>query len=537
MEGAIHFGSCSIMNERVIIVFLICASFLPANVRRVGVFISSNNGLSTEEALRYTAKDASDMAEVMLKYGSFTEEHIYKVHNKSVDHVLKILEQVSQKVAVWQRDSLVQSLFLVYYSGHGSSDALHINKKKLYKQTLLAIMHTIPADLKVLVLDACESGGFTRVKGRNLFAKHSILAPERLENRGTVILTSSAQNEYSRESSKYKGSVFTHHFINGVRGMADYDEDGDITLWEAFKYAHMATQSEQMWGQKHLQNPSFDMDVTGAKPFVISKISKGNTTLILKNLMVPFVDIYKSSDGSFITRIVPSKGKTAQYILPKGNYALQTRINGKVKNAYIDLQKINKSVVEEKDFAEVAPAEGVFKGALTSIRYDLWSGVHYMKAPHNYRIGHYWVGLSLRQGNMRHKIGFGGRQYQILTSQVHQHNLSLGMFYGLDYTWYKIANMGVVTNFGGGWLKLQQKLQDARLQHIFTADSTAWLTSHMKVHTQYGFLQTGVLLETFLGRGCFIQGGAHLGFTLEKRSSGWFTRGWVAPQWNLGFAF
>jgi uncharacterized caspase-like protein len=52
--------------------------------------------------------------------------------------------------------------------------------------------------------------------------------------KGRIILTASGANEVSGEDDKLKHGVFTYFLLEGLRGEADTDKDGMITVdeWE-----------------------------------------------------------------------------------------------------------------------------------------------------------------------------------------------------------------------------------------------------------------------------------------------------------------
>jgi len=113
-------------------------------------------------------------------------------------------------------------------------------------------MEDCRAGAQVVVLDCCFSGAFAHgAKG----ADDEALAAQ-LRARGTVVLTASRATEYSFEGDPLAPhpSVFTAALVEGLRtGAADTDDDGLITVDEAFAFAHqrvVATatgQTPQRW--------------------------------------------------------------------------------------------------------------------------------------------------------------------------------------------------------------------------------------------------------------------------------------------------
>jgi uncharacterized caspase-like protein len=70
-----------------------------------------------------------------------------------------------------------------------------------------------------------------------------------VSGKGKIILTASGGNEVSSEDDKLKHGVFTYFLLEGLRGKADMDKDGIITVDEAYRYVSLevprATGQEQ----------------------------------------------------------------------------------------------------------------------------------------------------------------------------------------------------------------------------------------------------------------------------------------------------
>ena len=56
------------------------------------------------------------------------------------------------------------------------------------------------------------------------------------DGKGRVILTASAANEVSMEDQDPGHGIFTYYLIKGFKGMADYDNNGYLTVEEAYRY-------------------------------------------------------------------------------------------------------------------------------------------------------------------------------------------------------------------------------------------------------------------------------------------------------------
>jgi uncharacterized caspase-like protein len=153
----------------------------------------------------------------------------------------------------------------VYYAGHGapvidprskSSDGM---EKYLIPQDAVADdlrssaipMHAIQqffdwihASQVVFFIDTCYSGG---AGGRSFdipgFQRRAgILSDEFLdglvENEGRYVVTACSPNEVSLETPDLGHGIFTHYLVEGLKGGADADVNGLVTLDELYEYIH-----------------------------------------------------------------------------------------------------------------------------------------------------------------------------------------------------------------------------------------------------------------------------------------------------------
>jgi uncharacterized caspase-like protein len=91
----------------------------------------------------------------------------------------------------------------------------------------------------IFIADACYSGasGGRTVPLDGYRATLSDGFLDRLSSgRGKVIITASSANEISIERDDLQHGVFTYFLLQGLRGSADIDRDGVITVDEAYRY-------------------------------------------------------------------------------------------------------------------------------------------------------------------------------------------------------------------------------------------------------------------------------------------------------------
>jgi hypothetical protein len=156
-----------------------------------------------------------------------------------------------------------QARVLFYYSGHARAAAIDLGPDELALGELRQRLFAIPATLIVVVLDACQSGAFSRIKGAQPAADFSFNSRQHLDTSGIAVLASSSASELSQESVELRSSYFTHHLLVGLRGAGDADGDGQVSIDEAYRYAYHQTllaTAETAVGGQHV---SLEVDLKG----------------------------------------------------------------------------------------------------------------------------------------------------------------------------------------------------------------------------------------------------------------------------------
>lgn len=163
-------------------------------------------------------------------------------------------------------------LVLFYFSGHGVAESgqgyllprdvsLPILKYTAISMNgIREIIGESPASAKVIILDACHSGatiGKTALTMTPEFQKHVFAEAE-----GLAILASCKQGQLSWEWPEMNTSVFTHFLLEALRGQADLDQKGFVTVSDASRYV---TDGVKRWSVTHSrpQTPTLQADVVG----------------------------------------------------------------------------------------------------------------------------------------------------------------------------------------------------------------------------------------------------------------------------------
>jgi hypothetical protein len=253
------------------------ASVVPAHAdtERYAVVIGDNRGASDEQPLRFAESDAQRFADLLGDVGGVPGENQVVLRGKSADQVRRALIATNEHIRMASRPA-ADAVLLVYYSGHGDADALHLGDTTLPLRELEALVRGSPAAVRVLVIDSCRSGSITHVKGGRPAPPLVLATAAPLLGEGMIVLTASTLSEDAQESDPLGGSFFTHYLLSGLRGAADDNGDRVVTVGEAVGYARDHTiiaSSRTLAGTQH---PTFHYDLRGRADLPLADL--GNAT-------------------------------------------------------------------------------------------------------------------------------------------------------------------------------------------------------------------------------------------------------------------
>jgi uncharacterized caspase-like protein len=233
-------------------------------------------GVNTyEDALNYgplqvCIKDVVATREQLLA-GGFEAERIRLLADTTPELPTKanILTALKSVADATEQDDLL----LFYYSGHGDEKDgvaylvardgryLVLEDTAVPVARVTAIMEAAPARAKVLLLDACHSGADIGGKGPKKMTPEFIRRVFE-EAVGLAVLASCTQGQLSYEWRKEERSVFTHYLLEALRGSADNDEKGFVTVQDTSR--HVAN-GVKLWASQHnvSQTPTLQYTVIG----------------------------------------------------------------------------------------------------------------------------------------------------------------------------------------------------------------------------------------------------------------------------------
>lgn len=339
------------MNVFVAICLLLAV--LPAQaIERIALIIGNNEGLAEDAPLRFATEDAKSLHATLTELGSIQKDRSYLLLNPSKARIQATFQEIlgrSKEIRLKGEKTLI----FVYYSGHGDPASFHIRGETLKLDEVREFFSRVEADIKVLVADACHSGALISAKGAKLGDPLPLDFTQEVDARGSVILTSSSASELSRESKELQGSVFTHYLVTGLRGGADHDRDGQVSLQEAYEYARLQIALSTKGYAKAQgvdQTPQYAIDLQGSSPLILTELARGSAKLRLAGLVPGEYTLFRDR-RSAMASLRLSAGDTVLLALPKGMYLLRRSAAQKIYLAEADLNWSPLAVLTAQHFS------------------------------------------------------------------------------------------------------------------------------------------------------------------------------------------
>lgn len=314
---------------RFLVPLLVCLSWGAAHadqpqVATYALVIGSNAGGPGQQTLQYAEDDARRVGQVLTELGGYEADTVdIIVHPTPAlvrERLAKIGERVTADVAAGK-----QARVFFYYSGHARSNAIDLGSAELPLDELRQRLFAVPATLTVVVLDACQSGAFSRIKGAAPAADFSYSSRQHLDASGIAVLASSSGSELSQESEQLKGSYFTHHLLVGLRGAGDANHDGQVSIDEAYRYAYQQTllaTAETAVGGQHV---SLEVDLKGHGEVPLSFPRAATASIQLPAALEGQTLVEDRKAHAVVAETYKAKGAPVRIAVAPGDYDVLVR--------------------------------------------------------------------------------------------------------------------------------------------------------------------------------------------------------------------
>ncbi len=331
-------------------------------LRTYALVVGSNAGGPGQQPLRFAEDDADRVAHVLRELGRLDPADVHVLLRATPAEVMRALGDLGAAVRAGAARGEQAEVFF-YYSGHAKATAAILGNDELPLVRLREGLAALAAALTIVVLDACQSGAFARAKGAESAADFTYNSVSRLTQRGLAVMASSSAQELSQESDELRGSYFTHHLVTALRGAADADGDGRVSLDEAYRYAFRRTLASTARTQIGEQHVTLDVDMAGQGETPLTYPVEARAKLELPAALDARVLVQQRASRAVVAEVQKAPGTAVHLALAPGSYdAIVGRAGGVVVQCRLELADDRVTPLDASGCPTVTPDESRGKG-------------------------------------------------------------------------------------------------------------------------------------------------------------------------------
>jgi hypothetical protein len=235
--------------------------------RNIWALVVGINEYQNVRKLKYAVNDARAFYNLLVDQNRIPEENVILLTNQQAN--LRNLRRAMGTQL--KKRAGKEDMVIIFFAGHGATekdvtspdgDGLEkyllpvdaelddIYTSAIPMREISHIFRRIKSERIIFIADSCYSGasGGRTINVSGIRSSLSDAFLDRISGgKGTVIITASGANEVSMESDEFKHGIFTYFLLEGLKGKADVDDDGLITVDELYRYVsdHVARASSQ----------------------------------------------------------------------------------------------------------------------------------------------------------------------------------------------------------------------------------------------------------------------------------------------------
>jgi hypothetical protein len=310
--------------------------------------------------LHYVDADAERVRSVFEDVGSVDAGRFLRVSNATPE---------SLRAALATAESALRGdpdgVLILYFSGHADEQGLLLGKQRFDYRELRQFLTRTTVKTRVVLLDACRTGGVLATKGGHQAPPFDVNLLRPATVAGAAIIAASTASEMAQESSRLEGSFFTHHLVSGLRGAADGNGDGRVTLAESYAYAYAQTLSSTSTTLIGPQHPSYQYDLAGAGELVLTELGRAQATLSLPRGSAGDLFMVFDSRDNLVAEISGGATRPVSLALRVGTFRVARRRGGRAAVGWVSLSTGTKVAFDESTLreqpAELALAKGIHR--------------------------------------------------------------------------------------------------------------------------------------------------------------------------------
>lgn len=241
--------------------------------------------------LAYSVADAEAVYQTLVGPGGFRKENVLLLTDTTERK--PTLRNIRYALGTFlARSARRDDMVLIFFAGHGGPEAdlrgterdglakylipIDADPDDLYATALpmdeiRTIFERIEAERVVAFFDTCYSGA---AGGRTFAARRmrdvrvdDVFLDRVAQAKGRVVITASRASEVSVELQELGHGLFTYYLVQGLRGAADANSDGIVSLQELYAYVEreVSRKSRAVGGNQH---PVMKGEIEGSLPLM-----------------------------------------------------------------------------------------------------------------------------------------------------------------------------------------------------------------------------------------------------------------------------
>lgn len=330
---------------------------------RLLVSIGANVGDPDDAVLSFADDDAERVRQLFVELGGVRADRAYLIVEQPAPVVRQKLAEVAGRIAELRAagDDVV---LIIYASAHAKGGVLHLAGTHLPLAELRDSARQAGARLSILLVDACESGTLARRKGGSAGPEFAV-SLEHLPLHGQVMISSSGPGESSEEWDSLRGSLFTHHLLTGLRGDADVEGDGKVSLAEAYAYAYRRTVAGAAGAGQH---PAYAWELSGTGELILTEPKVARSALVFPAELSGRYVVASQPRPDVVAEVDKAPGRPLRLAVPPGRYLLRKRAGASTGLLELELPYGGERQVREEELVWRRYTEVAFKGSFVELR-------------------------------------------------------------------------------------------------------------------------------------------------------------------------
>jgi len=315
--------------------------------RRFALVAGANRGPADRVSLRYAISDAEGFAGVVQGLGGVSPTDCVVLRDPGRATFLAALGALRGRVMAAHAEA-ARTEVILYYSGHADEQGLLLGREVISYRDLRAALGDLAADVNIAILDACASGAITRIKGGQTHP--AFLSDVSAQMQGYAFLTSNSETEAAQESERIQSSYFTHALLSGLRGAADANADGRVTLNEAYQFAFAETLAQTTPTQGGAQHPTYDIKMSGTGEVVMTDVRQTSAALLLG----PELDgrfFVRNAKQQLVAELQKPAGRTVELGLEAGQYEVSYEQEAAFLGARVTIEPKQRRALMRQEFS------------------------------------------------------------------------------------------------------------------------------------------------------------------------------------------